>query len=651
MDTYRPRPLNNYHAGDSSTYRPSYGRSSPLRHAPKQPAAFRNNDMYQFGSNARGRGGFSFRSKVSERELLTHRHDGKEDQVVPNSNGNNRFRDINNLTDSEEEPMDEDSDDEDGPSKRRKLNDRDVTTIEKPKWSNPDPYTALPPASESTSKPINFVKLIRKARNEHSAPQTPTAEENDFISFDDFGDMDTDPPSDAPTGPKSDLFATANAGLNPVGPVLGKRKREKDEERLMGSVGRSQFHANGIVLAEWRTKSDISPTPWCKPARDTDSPIVALHKEILDFYAWVKPNDFEGVVREDVIKRLQDQLRFWSPGELKPFGSYAAGLYLPIGDMDLVYNLSGRKNVGKNQMYKLGDLLTRKSMAQPGTVTVIPFAKVPIIKFVDAMTGIKVDLSFNNDTGTTAIDTFEEWKAQYPALSVIVAIIKQFLMIRGLNDNAVGGLGGFATICLVTSVLQHLPAGKHHNLGEVLLEFFNIYGNLLDIRDVGIRLDPPGYIDKHNYRPLSYEKKDRLMIVDPNRPDNNITGGSSEIVRIFSLFSQMFNQLQTRMDKFTARDHGGQNFSFLEELIGGDFTAYYEQRTALHEVYARMYPERGKSRERDRHTLQRLECTSLFACDTNCRQVYLHLHLHLLCKACLYHRMVLQQNQQSPTSE
>lgn len=80
-------------------------------------------------------------------------------------------------------------------------------------------------------------------------------------------------------------------------------------------------------------------------------------------------------------------------------------------------------------------------------------------------------------------------------MSIIVAVIKQFLMIRGLNDNASGGLGGFATICMVTSLVQNMPT-QNQNLGELLVEFFNLYGNLLNVQDVGIRLDPPGYINK-----------------------------------------------------------------------------------------------------------------------------------------------------------
>ena len=233
-----------------------------------------------------------------------------------------------------------------------------------------------------------------------------------------------------------------------------------------------------------------------------------LHKEIIDFFEWVKPQEYEREVRADALKRLAMAFNRIEPGELKAFGSYAAGLYLPVGDMDLVYFTHDFRpgNLGKNgipfkpprkRLERFAALLRNQDIAKPGSVLVIPFAKVPIVKFVEARTGLKVDLSFDNDSGITANETFSGWKMAYPAMPIIVSIIKQFLMIRGLNDVSVGGLGGFSIICLVTSLIQHLPGTRFStNLGEMLTEFFNLYGNLMDRQTVAIRMDPPGYIDK-----------------------------------------------------------------------------------------------------------------------------------------------------------
>jgi non-canonical poly(A) RNA polymerase PAPD5/7 len=58
--------------------------------------------------------------------------------------------------------------------------------------SNPDPYTALPPPSESTGVKKDVVQLIRKAKNqaaEKAIGNNAVAANDDFISFgDDDGD-------------------------------------------------------------------------------------------------------------------------------------------------------------------------------------------------------------------------------------------------------------------------------------------------------------------------------------------------------------------------------------------------------------------------------------------------------------------------------
>jgi len=456
--------------------------------------------MYHFGGGRRNRSDFSFKPRISERDLLTHFPTTHETPVLASNHRGDKFRDVENLTDSEEEEMDEDASDrqDNDRVKRRKIEQSDANAESTVKWSNPDPYTALPPPPEASGKRVDVVKLIRKARNETMTQNSTFAGQDDFISFDPVDDEQFAPPSNAPAGPKAD--SRLNAGTTAANQALGKRKRaEYERDTLMGPRDR-QFHASGAVLGVWRAAKDDSPAPWLEASSITDSPLVALHKEILDFYNWVKPHDFEADVRADLVSRLDKVLRRYHVGcQLKSFGSYAAGLYLPTGDMDLVCFLPGVPNnstVSRNKMYQVSNFIERDGVARRGSVTVIPFAKVPIIKFVDDITGLKVDLSFSNTTGIVANDTFKKWQAMYPAMPIIVAVIKQFLMIRGLNDNSVGGLGGYANICMVTSLIQNMPSSGTQNLGELLVEFFNLYGNLLDIKTVGIRMDPPGYIDK-----------------------------------------------------------------------------------------------------------------------------------------------------------
>lgn len=194
----------------------------------------------------------------------------------------------------------------------------------KPKWSNPDPYTVLPPTDEPQRKKKDVVKLLRKARKAVSRSDKPVnavAANDDFISLDfdeaadsaqagqvedDLSDDTRRIQSKAPSGPRSlirrDQLAnegndgqpgstkpavTARSlgpppGLLPArpttGPVidtwppsnvndaLGNRKRTHDDE-IKGS--RPQVTAkgglkaiNGDVLREWRVLKGVAVNPW-----------------------------------------------------------------------------------------------------------------------------------------------------------------------------------------------------------------------------------------------------------------------------------------------------------------------------------------------------------------------------------------------------
>lgn len=242
----------------------------------------------------------------------------------------------------------------------------------------------------------------------------------------------------------------------------------------------------------------------CK-SRDWPSNAHRLHDEILSFYHWVKPVQYEQIVREDLVARLQAtfQSRYYGV-EVHAFGSFASGLYLPNADIDLVllstnFRRTGVKTFGerKGQIYAFSAFVKNQNIAVPGSIETIAHARVPILKFVDKLTGLKVDLSFDNDSGLIANRTFQQWRQEYPAMPVIVSVIKQFLLLRGLNEVPTGGLGGFSITCLVTSLLQHMPhSNLSPNLGGALMDFFQFYGRNFDYETVGIRMNPPGYFNK-----------------------------------------------------------------------------------------------------------------------------------------------------------
>jgi non-canonical poly(A) RNA polymerase PAPD5/7 len=154
----------------------------------------------------------------------------------------------------------------------------------------------------------------------------------------------------------------------------------------------------------------------------------------------------------------------------------------------------------------------RRILEREGIATntlVIAGAKVPIIKFVDKQSRIKVDISLENLTGVTAHETFKQWKSNTPDLEPMVAIIKQFLLMRGLNEVQYGGLGGFSIICLVYTFLYANPPPlengvRRANFGKWLLGFLDYWGNIFDLETQRLVLVPePHVVTKVRTSPCS----------------------------------------------------------------------------------------------------------------------------------------------------
>lgn len=305
-------------------------------------------------------------------------------------------------------------------------------------------------------------------------------------------------------------------------------------------------------------------------------------------------------MRQELIQRVQASVRGWNASardvDIKCFGSFAAGLYLPTADMDLVavsprFMRSGQKIFCQRgqHMWQLVRHLVRMGVAQESSAAAVVHAKVPIIKFTDNKTGIKVDISFENDSGLRANGTFQHWKLQYPDMPIVVVIIKQLLAMRDLNEVFTGGLGGFSIICLVVSMLQHMSEDEWDDLirssqpyGELLLKFLDLYGNRFNTKSTGIVMDPPRLFDKIN-NPARTQNVNNLTIIDPNNSNNDISGGSREVHAVFEVFRRAHSQILQRMSKIQAgkdvRD------SILGCVLGGNYSSFINLRNKLYKVY------------------------------------------------------------------
>lgn len=387
----------------------------------------------------------------------------------------------------------------------------------------------------------------------------------------------------------------------PAGPGVGKKRKNRD-----GGVAAPTLD----VRQDWLPDIDQDATPWmvhCKEGKLT--PHVWLNDEVDAYFAWLSPRQFECDMRDDLVDRVTRAITkgMVGPGanfgtvRVYPFGSSAGRLYLPTSDVDLVV-LSSNFEAQRRPMITLTfnslNRFAKNVVRNTGLgyeTQVIAKAKVPLVKFVDAKTGLPIDVSFENASGLPAIVTLERWIADYPALGRIVQPIKIFLKMRGVNEVNTGGLGGFCTICLVAFRLHLLSQEKgqrwaQQNVGLALLDFFEYYGDRFDPATTaidmstmrGLPVDSPS---------LPILKEGRLMVVDPNLTSNNISGGSSKFKEIFAMFSLAAKVLRSEMQMASnAHLSGKSRWSMLNCILGANYQTFIDQRQRMRALY---YKQRG----------------------------------------------------------
>jgi non-canonical poly(A) RNA polymerase PAPD5/7 len=246
---------------------PANGRGPPGSAAPRRRGrggASRGPSRADGRNNANGhrRGGFK-KAAPHERALLQHRENGSPERALGVAADSNRFLNPDDLSDDDEADMDVESDDSansehEGDASQNKpkaartqVKRADGDSV--PKWSNPDPYTALPPPDETTGKRVDFVKLIRKAKNqeaEKAAGHNSVVANDDFISF---GDDDDDA---KPTQGSLNEFAHIDS-------IVSRQEAAVAEHRApRGPKSNKRKATVGGVIDEWLPVRNINPTPW-----------------------------------------------------------------------------------------------------------------------------------------------------------------------------------------------------------------------------------------------------------------------------------------------------------------------------------------------------------------------------------------------------
>ncbi|XP_053719787.1 terminal nucleotidyltransferase 4A isoform X1 [Synchiropus splendidus] len=310
----------------------------------------------------------------------------------------------------------------------------------------------------------------------------------------------------------------------------GRRK----SDNKASTYGINYLNSNYNSVSTW--------TPW--KMRKYHHGVIGLHREVIDFYNFMSPRPEEAAMRKEVVSRIEGIIKeLWPSADVQIFGSFSTGLYLPTSDIDLVV-------FGKWERPPLPDLeqaLLKHKVAEPFSIKVLDKATVPIIKLTDQETEVKVDISFNVETGVKAACLIKDYVKKYPVLPYLIFVLKQFLLQRDLNEVFTGGISSYSLILMVISFLQLHPridaTNPNENLGVLLIEFFELYGRHFNYLKTGIRIKEGGaYVAKeeimktmtNGYRPSS------LCIEDPLIPGNDVGRGSYGAMHVKQVFDYAY---------------------------------------------------------------------------------------------------------------
>ncbi|KAK7464117.1 hypothetical protein VKT23_006281 [Stygiomarasmius scandens] len=253
-----------------------------------------------------------------------------------------------------------------------------------------------------------------------------------------------------------------------------------------------------------------------------------LHWEISAYFHYVRPASKEIFAYRaaylEIQKRLRDAGRELGLAKDKGmknrsivFGSAATRALLPQGDIDITYDFgpSFLRQKSRNMFKTISALVSSGLVSRP--FEVISKARVPVVncKTTPAWGSIPIDITFNQaDEVNKSVKVIKGYLSSMPAARPLLMVLKQFLLLRGLNKPFTGGLGSYPLLCMVLSFLQVNPFRRPKNFienpwgsmsfGILLRDFLWYYGKKFDYEKTYIDVSSSSVMPKSSASPRDF---------------------------------------------------------------------------------------------------------------------------------------------------
>ncbi|KIV96776.1 hypothetical protein PV10_00597 [Exophiala mesophila] len=412
--------------------------------------------------------------------------------------------------------------------------------------------------------------------------------------------------------------------------------------RLQANAGRFADHT-----FQWKPMVDRNCPltmllPWLshqEPRKDAYATAIDyVTEEIHAFDRYTTLNSDEQSAAEMALQDLKTVVKdFDQHLEVDVIGSRATDIADPLSDLDANVWLPEDFSSSKPHMTSdhIIDALQAKIDNWQSTHQGLPCpielifhvrkAVVPILSCRHPPTGLSIQIQ---STPRTVDST--PWVTsvinEFPTLPALFKVLRQTLLIRGLNDGARGGLTSYP---LLNMIVASLSMSEHKtpadNAGMQLMDFLNMYCEI-DLNKSGVSIRPLGYFPKQEFAEensiaaldphtadLYWEELEGQAVIrrrakrfnhilafqDPLDPVNNIGRKATRMRDVQETLIRLRHQLQLSIRVWDAsRNYYGdfQDFrheakslgrdaSLLKVLLEADYRIYEHKRRALTKAF------------------------------------------------------------------
>ncbi|XP_031685409.1 terminal uridylyltransferase 7 isoform X2 [Oncorhynchus kisutch] len=226
----------------------------------------------------------------------------------------------------------------------------------------------------------------------------------------------------------------------------------------------------------------LAPLPPMTPAF-----LKTLNTVCQQCYRDFAPDDVELGVREHILQDLESFVkRQFTGARLRLFGSSKNGFGFKQSDLDICMVLDGQETAEGLDCISIIESLARLLRKHPGLRNILPIttAKVPIVKFYHARTGLEGDISLYNTLALHNTRLLASYAAIDLRVKMLCYVTKVFAKLCDIGDASRGSLSSYGFTLMVLFYLQQrnppvIPVLQEiydeEKKPEVLVDGWNVY--------------------------------------------------------------------------------------------------------------------------------------------------------------------------------